>query len=294
MKIFQFITDLLSHPANRSQRWQIIYKTLYWQLFSRITNTSLDIDYHGLKLRCYRSSTAATRALYYSGMPDYWEMRFMQAYLKPGDTVLDIGANVGVYSLFMRTLVTESGFVHAFEPNPITAQRLNENCAINNLANIKLHNVGCSEQQNKIRFCTEGDASVAHIPSLDNMQAGDIEISTIRLDTYLEAQHFAMAKLDIEGYEPFAIRGMKNWLANNNPPVMQVEMAGLANIHGITTDQFIAELAKLGYDTMIYEPASNKLIAAGNHWERGEQNVLAVAREKLDFINQRLKSTALS
>jgi len=286
MKILHFIKDLLSHPANRKQRLRAGCKALYWQLLSRTTNKILDIDYHGLKLRCHHSSTAATRALYYSGLPDYWEMRFMQAYLKPGDTVLDIGANVGVYALFMRSLITESGFIHAFEPNPKTAQRFNENCEINNLTNIKLHTVGCAEQQSKIRFRSEGDASVSHIPNKDNLQAGDIEISTVRLDTYLETQDYAM--------EPFAIRGMKNWLAHNNPPVMQVEMAGLANIHGIKTHQFITELAELGYDTMIYEPKTNSLIPAGKHWERGEQNVLAVAREKLDFVKQRLKSTALS
>lgn len=218
----------------------------------------------------------------------------MQAYLKPGDTTLDIGANVGMYSLLMRSLVTESGFVHAFEPNPSTAQRFTQNCELNNLSNVKLHNVGCSDQHAKIRFCAQGDGSVAHIPSKDNIQSGDIEISTVRLDNYLETQAFAMAKLDIEGYEPFAIRGMKNWLEQSNPPVMQVEMAGLANIHGIRTDQFIAELAELGYDTMIYQPESNNLKPAGKHWEYGEQNVLAVARDKLDFVNQRIKSAAPS
>lgn len=294
MKTFRFILSLLSHQANKGQRWRAIYKTFYWQLYRHTTKKPLDIDYHGLKLRCHYPSTSATRALYYSGLPDFWEMRFMQMYLKPGDAVIDIGANVGLYSIFMRSLVKQSGFVHAFEPNPITAERFNENCALNNLTNVKLHNFGCSDKNADVSFCADGDASAAHIPSKEDARADNIEITTIRLDTYLDNQDYSMAKLDIEGYEPFAVRGMQNWLTQSNPPVMQIEMAGLANIHGITTDQFIKELTELGYDTMIYQAKTNSLIPAGKHWELGEQNVLAIARDKLDFVNDRLKATTRS
>ena len=69
-----------------------------------------------MTLRCYPDSPSASAMIYCHDSPDFHEMNFIRRYLRAGDTFLDIGANIGVYSLLAASRVGPSGRVVAFEP----------------------------------------------------------------------------------------------------------------------------------------------------------------------------------
>lgn len=97
-----------------------------------------------------------------------------------------------------------------------------------------------------------------------------------------------MAKLDIEGAEPLAIRGAYHHLQKSNPPVLQIEMDGYSRRYGIATEQFISELHDLNYDTGVYDAESRKINYTRTPWRMGAVNVLAVNRDRRLFVEERI------
>ena len=70
------------------------------------------------KIRCYPNSSSASKIIYFSAFPDFYEMGFMKDYLRPGDNFIDGGANIGLYTILAASLVGNNGKVVAFEPSP--------------------------------------------------------------------------------------------------------------------------------------------------------------------------------
>ena len=79
-------------------------------------------------------------------------VQLMRSLLKQGDTVIDVGANVGWFSLLTAKIVGPSGKVHAFEPLPQNQRRLQANMDKNGLKNISLHPVGAGEADGEFEF----------------------------------------------------------------------------------------------------------------------------------------------
>src|SRR5438046_719960 len=105
------IQSIWRHPANRDQQFQAVLRFFSWQCSKRVFGRARVIDFHGKKLRCFPKSTSTSAALYFNGLADYWEMSFMQAYLRSADNFLDIGANAGVYSILAYACVGDSGSI---------------------------------------------------------------------------------------------------------------------------------------------------------------------------------------
>ena len=282
--------NILNHPANQGRQVYAALRYLAWQVSKRCFVAHWDIPYHGLKLRCHGDSHSASAAIYFNGLADYREMVFIRRYLRPGDAFLDVGANVGVYTLLAASLVGKSGVVHAFEPGILASARLDENIALNQLANVTVHRFGLSDRQGSAAFSAEGDDCVASlIPGGAIATAGNVlQVQCVRLDDYLPSLKWAMAKIDIEGAEPLAIRGVITHLAAGNPPVLQIEMDGYSRRFGVETHDFIAELASLGYDVGIFDDATNQIEFTTTPWERGVLNVLAVNRSRRAEVQARL------
>jgi predicted methyltransferase len=85
--------------------------------------------YGDTSLLCYPRSNSASNVIYFTPYYDYDEMHFLQRYLRPGDVVIDAGANIGTYTLLAATCVGPTGQVIAFEPAPVAFARLRENVA---------------------------------------------------------------------------------------------------------------------------------------------------------------------
>lgn len=286
------IKNIWRHPANKQSRLSAVMRAILFQTRMRMTGRPYDFSYHGFKLRCHANSHSASRGLYFSGMPDYWEMCFIRDYLRPGDCFVDVGANVGLYSLLARSIVGEAGQVHAFEPAPETANRLQEIIELNKLDNMTLHRLALSERSESVTFNLTSEDCTAHISPNFKSDFYAVNVDAVRLDEYMPDENITMMKLDVEGHEPFAIRGATNLLTAGNPAVMQVEMAGYSKEFGVTTTQAISELEEIGYQTMYYEPDSRTLIPTKKPYEIPIDNVLAVFLDKKNEVIDRIQNSA--
>ncbi len=277
------------HPANKDFRFAAVRRFIRWQYRKRLTNQPMLFNYHGSELLCYPDSKSTSAAWYFSGLPDYSEMRFILDYLRPGDRFIDVGANIGLYTFLAASIIGESGHIDAFEPGKIPATRLTEAINRNNFENIEIHQYGVSDTQTVVSFNPGLDDCTAHISTNTESSNQSQSIKTVRLDKYLPAHKYAMAKFDIEGFEPFALRGAEALLRDQNPPVLQIEMNGCSKRYGVSSHELVAELQQFGYDCAVYQPETLSLRYSDQPWELGAANVLAISHSRKDFVLARLK-----
>jgi len=117
------------HPENRGRRARTLGLYFAWQAWERTVKRPWTIPLvPGRVIRCYPHCQVSSGTLYYR-LPERSSMRFLLAYLQPGDTMIDVGANVGTYSLLATTIDDVS--VVAFEPSGLAYERAARNVELN-------------------------------------------------------------------------------------------------------------------------------------------------------------------
>lgn len=262
---------------------------LRWQFVKHVLKRPMTIRFHGQLLRCYPDSTSASGAVYFSGYPDYWEMSFLQAYLRPGDNFLDVGANTGIYSILASAYVGTQGCIDAFEPVERAAARIEEQALLNNLCGLRVHRLAVCDRKCELDFGYSGSDAMMHVRRPGERGHEGRRIQGTSLDSFESYKHYAAGKMDIEGAEPMALAGAAERLRTTNPPVWLLELAGYSTCYGVTSDEVVRRLADAGFDCAVYDPDSRTLQYTSQPWLLGAQNVLAVATGHRSFVEQRLQ-----
>jgi len=151
------------------------------------------------------------------GVYEELETKTINENIKEGDTVLDIGANIGYYTLIFARLVGKSGKVFAFEPDPENFSILERNIKINNYKNVTLVKSAVSNFSGKTKLFLSDDAKL-HSLYKNNENGKAIEIKTIKLDDFFKdyKNGINFIKIDIEGSEMPAFEGMSQIIRKNN------------------------------------------------------------------------------
>jgi FkbM family methyltransferase len=155
------------------------------------------------------------RAIYYSGC-DFADLRALRRLVQQGSVVLDVGANIGYYSLLFAKW---RAVVHAFEPFPETAHKLRRNLELNPALRVTMWEVALSDH--------EGSVSMA-VPDTTNcgcnfLVAGSGNIPTTRLDAFIQnhgLKRLDLIKVDIEGSEMAFLEGAAETIAAFRPRLM--------------------------------------------------------------------------
>lgn len=279
------------HPGNRRRRVRGLAGFVAWQFVKHVLKRPVVIRFHNQRLKCYPDSTSTSGALYFSGYPDYWEMKFLQAYLRPGDNFLDIGANSGVYSVLASAYIGPEGHIDAFEPIERTAARIEEQAQLNGLANLHVHRLAICDQDGELEFGYSSNDATMHLRRPAEQEHGTFKVRSARLDSFGPYRNYAVGKMDIEGAEPLALAGAKERLRLANPPVWLLELARYSTCYGISSDEVVRQLADAGYCCAIFNPQSCHLEYTDEPWALDVQNVLAVAYAYRAFVEQRLRQS---
>jgi FkbM family methyltransferase len=183
------------------------------------------------------------------------ELEFVRRTVKPGQTALDIGANIGVFTITMGSLVGPTGRVYAFEPLEAQAALLERSIAENNFADrVVLERAALSDKAgtalliSALKSNNGGGAYLKHRTELVPAGHKASDVKVITLDAYPVKRPVSFVKIDIEGAEPLAFRGGRTVLQEDRPVILsELHPAQLLDISGCTTGEFIAEMESLGY-----------------------------------------------
>jgi len=192
------------------------------------------------------------RHIYFLGQYEPVEAFLLTRLLKPGMTVVDGGANVGAHTLMAATAVGPDGAVHAFEPVPRTADRLEAHVSDSGLDNVTV---------NRAALWSEPDTVTLSLPpdNLDNagafsLRGGDsasaVRAPALRLDDYVEERALSqvdLVKLDLEGAELPALRGMPRVLERMRPLLLVEICQATCRRFGYEPGAIWELLAGLGY-----------------------------------------------
>lgn len=160
-------------------------------------------DVLGLKMKLQPEQCVDGGLLFYPQLYDRYEIQFLREYLQPGDTFLDVGANIGFYSLQASQAVGETGRVLAIEADPFNYRKLSENLTLNALDNVTALNVGVSDKHETLRLCNESQDNRGGNSFLLQTDNG-VEVQCEPLLDILNGQGIqsvAAMKMDIEGFE---------------------------------------------------------------------------------------------
>ncbi len=169
--------------------------------------------------------------------------------IKEGDTVIDIGANIGYYTLLFAKWVGPTGKVYAFEPEPTNFQLLEKNVQANNYKNITIFQKAVSNKNDKLSFYISDESSAANQLFKPKKFSKIIEVDSVKLDECLSVdEKIDFIKIDIQGAEGTAIKGMNSLLNNNsNTIIMQEWWPDAIKKYGMNPDEHLKILEKLGY-----------------------------------------------
>jgi len=280
------------HPANRYRRVRALATFFAWQARKRFRRSPKIVDFHQRRLACYPDSPSTSGVLYFSGYPDYWEMKFLQAYLRPGDNFIDVGANTGVYSILASGSIGREGHIDAFEPIERTAARLEEQAAINQLETLHVHRLAISDRTGELDFGFSASDAMMHVRRDGEQSQTATRVKSTTLDRFEPYRRYAAGKMDIEGAEPMALAGAARRLQDANPPVWLLELAGYSNCYGVTSAEVVQRLAQSGFGCAVFDPESGKLEFTASPWALGVQNVIAIAESHRAVVEERLREAA--
>jgi FkbM family methyltransferase len=155
-----------------------------------------------------------------------------------GSTVLDLGSNVGFYTLLAAELVASSGRVYAFEPVQRNIEFLRRHIALNKMTNVTVIQAAVCESTGRRRFQFHKSAAMGHLSD-----AGQTEVSTVTLDDFVfkwGASPNAI-KIDVEGAELSVLKGAREMLSQHRPALL------LATHSRSLRDQCLDLIAEHGY-----------------------------------------------
>jgi FkbM family methyltransferase len=143
-------------------------------------------------------------------------------YLRPGDTALDIGANMGLVTVLLSSIVGPSGHIHAFEPQSSLVDLLRQSLARNERHNVTIHPVALGTHDGEMTLSLSGTNSGA--ASLVRHVGGSVASVQVRtLSGLLGETKARLVKLDVEGYEADVLEGGRAWLEAAKPDVILFE-----------------------------------------------------------------------
>ena len=277
---------IVRHPANRRRKVRALAVFTAWQLWKRTTRRPITTSYwRGLKVRVYPDSKSAGLALY-TGLPEYDDMLFTERFLKSGDVVIDVGANIGLYSLLAASR-TGGGRVIALEPYPVAADRLRENVALNSLHNVEVRAEAAGAEKGSAQLTADLD-TINHIVT-GGAVAGSITVPVLTLDSLVESgEPVALVKVDAEGFESSVMAGAGRLLHDHAAMAWIVELRGHGGRYG-TDDQMVLEtFERFGYRPFHYTADQNVLEPAGPPSGEAEWNLIFV--RDVDAVRRRLAS----
>ncbi len=161
------------------------------------------------------------------GLEDFEEQAFMLHLLRPGDLFVDVGANVGAYSLLASGVCGASSL--AIEPIPDTFSELVRNICVNRLSKLaNPQNLGIGSCSGKLTFTTQLDTMNRVIEKKDIPFSNQdtIDVDVLSLDELLAGLAPVLLKIDVEGFEQEILQGAQNTLRDPNLAAILIELIG--------------------------------------------------------------------
>jgi FkbM family methyltransferase len=242
---------------NATQRWPIrgiprlLYGTSGW-LLGDIPRV-FDIG-NGLKLKL--DPRDYFQCMMFYGRWGLELLELFERYVRPGDTVLDVGAQIGFYSVHLGEMVTASGHVYSFEPDPRPLEYLRASLSESRMDWVRAEPFALSAREGKMDFNVSpifGWSTAVRNSHLTGLKR--VSVPTFPLDTLVEKGEvlgkIRLVKIDVEGFELEVLRGMRRVLRKARPILIMEINRPMLEFQGTSPLEVFEFLTSFGYE--VYE-----------------------------------------
>lgn len=200
--------------------------------------------FHGIKIYPWRGDKLIGECLLATGRYEPHVLPIFLEALREGDSVLDIGANIGIYSLLAAQRVGKKGTVVAIEPVAKNVRSLCAGILANGFKNISVVPVAASDKSSAIAVLRHSDSSNGIVDSHVNFSGDCDYVPTQRLDALLGGlKRLDVMKIDIEGHEPHAWAGLKSLVQLHRPMIFtEFSPVAIRNHSRTRPEEYLSDL----------------------------------------------------
>ena len=264
MSIIKTLSYIYNHPFHSEKKTRGLLIFFKWQLNCLINPYPVVYNYtENSKLIIRKGLTGATGNIY-CGLHEFDDMGFLLHFLRSSDLFIDVGANIGAYTILASAEINSR--VIAIEPLPVTFNNLLENISINNVTkNVKALNIGLGSCKGKLSF-TKSHDTLNHVATENEKDIIELEVQT--LDSLCLKEIPLLIKIDVEGYESKVLEGAEKILKNDKLKAIIIELNGSGNRYGFDENKIHLDLIDKGFKPYSYNPKTRgflKLETYGSH-----------------------------
>ncbi|NSW46006.1 MAG: FkbM family methyltransferase [Bacteroidales bacterium] len=255
MSLIKTIMFIINHPLNKRNKRKSIIRYLKWQINSYLNPYKIIYPFTERSYLIVAKGMTGATGNVYCGLHEFIEMSFLLHFLRQDDLFVDIGANIGSYTILASAHVGAKTI--SFEPVPETFSILLQNIAINNVFNkVTTYNLAVGNTNGVINFTKDHDTmNHAAISSDSNV----IEVKICKCDDILKNQNPTLLKIDVEGYETEVINGAFETLKKESLKAIIIELNGSGNRYGCDEKNIHEKLLAIGFYPSIYNPFTRQL-----------------------------------
>lgn len=258
-KVKRRLIQFKEHPLTKDRPYEALWRYIFFNLKNRLFREQI-IDWIGnLKFYARKGDAGLVGNIYY-GVYEFEESIFLLHFLNEGDVFLDVGANLGHYSLLLSGMKKCRSI--AVEPIPATYNQLLRNIQLNKLESlIESYNLGVAEKEGRLNFSTDRN-------TMDRIVAenykNSIQVSVSTIDSIIKNDVPIALKIDVEGYEYFALQGAGQLLESPDLIVVVLELNGSGKKYEVEDVEVFQMLLEKGFKPMEYDFTQRTLIELKN------------------------------
>lgn len=267
-KIFKHLKNgtLLSTLREKQKYYKHNRRKKWWDDHKNNADSFLVKLDPGIRMKLYFQSDMAR--IIFCDEFERQERKFINAFLKPDDIFVDVGANIGLFTLIAAKRVGSKGKVFAFEPTPPIYKELLENVALNEFKNVRcLQNaLSDSEDIRPLFVAADGFDDYNSFAKPITTTAFAVEkVTCLTWDSFAVQEDLigkvTMMKIDVEGWESRVLQGGASFLLREDAPLLQVEFTDEASLAaGSSCRQLYHLLEEFGYKMFRYDHNQRNII----------------------------------
>ncbi len=258
MSLTSTLQFIIGHPLNARSKAGALGRYVGWQVRSRVFPGPRVVPFVNASRLTIRRGRPASTGNLYTRLHEFAEMGFVLHALRRGDLFVDVGANIGAYSILAASL--QGTRCIAFEPSSDTFPLLVENVQLNDYSSrVVTQRVALGRERGEILLTSSLD-TVNHVTSTEDGSLSRESVPVVTLDAALEGEGATLIKIDVEGYETAVMEGATQTLRNERLLAVVLEMNGSGARYGFDEGDLDAMLVRSGFESSSYDPFTRRLM----------------------------------
>jgi len=257
MGLWQTYRFITGHPLTRGQVPQALARWLRWQLGSRVLGWPVAVPFVGTTRLLVRPGMTGATGNIYCGLHEFEDMAFVLHFLRLGDLFVDVGANIGSYTILASALDAK---IISFEPVPETFEALLDNLHLNRLAaSVEARHQAVGRHEGEIEMVADQDTTNQALVPGARYSGKTIRVPMVTLDEALHGRVPKLVKIDVEGFESEVLAGARATLQSPSLRGLIIELNGSGQRYGFDEDALHRDIQALGFQPCRYDPLQRRL-----------------------------------